>query len=181
MTKASFRRLAEEKLIARALSELSFEGIFAPEPNGADSFAVNFGSAHARYDFKAHRGAWGHLTVLPGSIRRFVKDQPAPLGAAHFFLDCREAHGMGDITLAHFFEEMQNTLFGDEILLEAQGQSSAGTLAEAGDLEIQALLDGHPKILLNKGRLGFTAEDFQRYAPEARPRFRLEWLAVKKE
>ncbi|RZA05049.1 MAG: siderophore biosynthesis protein IucC, partial [Proteobacteria bacterium] len=39
----------------------------------------------------------------------------------------------------------------------------------------------HPKILLNKGRLGFTAEDFQRYAPEARPRFRLEWLAVKKE
>lgn len=180
--KNSRRLKAEEKLIARALSELSFEGVLAPAEETPGSFSVTFAAAGVTYQFRARRGAWGHLSVELGSVRRLAGGKSAPArSAAQFFLDAREAHGMADITLAHFFEEMQNTLFGDEILLARQAGKTAAFLAQSSDLKIQSLLDGHPKILLNKGRLGFTAEDFLAYAPEAAPRFRLHWLAVKKE
>lgn len=167
MTKISLRLKAEEKLIARALSELSFEGVLAPLAQDG-LYRVEFPRAGVSYSFRAKRGAWGHLRVEAGSVLRHAEGASTPArSAAAFFLDAREAHGMSEITLAHFLEEMQNTLFGDEILLARQAGRPAAALAASSDLEMQSLLDGHPKLLLNKGRLGFTAEEEARFQTAA--------------
>jgi aerobactin synthase len=176
---SSFRRQAEIHLIARALSELCFEGILEAKELAPGSFAVQVGPAS--YRFQGARGAWGHLRVRE-EIQRWVDGASASAeSAARFFFDAKEAHGMGDITLAHFFEEMQNTLFSDEALRARQAGLTAAELATWPDLDLQEVLNGHPKILLNKGRLGWAASDFEAYAPEHGARFRLQWLAVKKE
>ena len=39
-------------------------------------------------------------------------------------------------------------------------------------------MTGHPWIVFNKGRLGWSASDALRYAPEARHQVRLPWIAV---
>jgi siderophore synthetase component len=39
-------------------------------------------------------------------------------------------------------------------------------------------LTGHPRLVLNKGRVGFSARDRARYAPEAGADVRLRWFAV---
>ncbi|HAP64979.1 MAG TPA: hypothetical protein DCR93_37675, partial [Cytophagales bacterium] len=39
----------------------------------------------------------------------------------------------------------------------------------------------HPVFVANSGRLGFGAEDFHRYAPEADQPFRLVWVAAHRE
>lgn len=174
MSRLERRARAERKLVARALSELSFEGILEPVALSAGLFRVAFGEA--RYEFRARRGAWGHLDVDAASVMRMGSEQ---LSAAQFFLDAREAHGMGAITLAHFFEEMQNTLFAEEQLLARQESLTADAMAALSDFSLQAVLDGHPKILLNKGRIGWSAADMEAYAPEFGARLRLVWLAVR--
>ena len=39
-------------------------------------------------------------------------------------------------------------------------------------------LTGHPRLVLNKGRVGFAARDRARYAPESGATFPLHWIAV---
>ena len=40
------------------------------------------------------------------------------------------------------------------------------------------MTEGHPCFIANAGRIGFSADDLHRYAPEFGPRMRLNWLAV---
>ena len=42
------------------------------------------------------------------------------------------------------------------------------------------MIEGHPSFVANNGRLGFDAEDYHAYAPEAAAPIRVMWLAVHK-
>ncbi|RZA16295.1 MAG: siderophore biosynthesis protein IucC, partial [Proteobacteria bacterium] len=46
---------------------------------------------------------------------------------------------------------------------------------------LQSLLDGHPKALVNKGRIGWSTSDLEQYSPESGSTFKLHWLAVRKD
>ncbi|MES2527325.1 MAG: IucA/IucC family protein [Bdellovibrionota bacterium] len=155
------------KLIARAISELSFEEVVCPVEN---KLTLKNGAV---YTFSGKNNIWGNVLVEPETLRRNGEEIS---DAGIFFRDSLPETGMSEFVLGQFFEEMSNTLSADMIARNLPGEK---LLSLDGD-EIQSYLDGHPKILLNKGRMGWTAEDSALYSPESGKTFKLLWVAVEK-
>ncbi|WP_405805676.1 IucA/IucC family siderophore biosynthesis protein [Streptomyces sp. NBC_00210] len=123
--------------------------------------------------FRARRGAYGGWRVDPASIehdsRRFT-DPLAFLSRAHHLL------ALDGATLGHLLRELTVTLLSDTGL--DHSALTAAELADLGYAEIEGHQTGHPWLVLNKGRIGFSATDTARWSPEARRPARLPWLAV---
>jgi siderophore synthetase component len=183
--------LAARRLLAKMLGEFAYEGIVAPEPepepgtvSGTDTgprTAPAPGDPVPRpyrlavaddvtYRFTARRGPYGHWRVDPASLTP-DGDPLAFLARAHDGL-LRLA---GDTT-GHLIRELTATLAADVRL--ARGAVSAARLADLGYAELEGHQTGHPWLVANKGRIGFSAADAAAYAPEARAPRRLPWLAV---
>lgn len=91
-------------------------------------------------------------------------------------LDARELLGLDGPTAAEVVRELTATHAADaRILADSRPVTE---LAELGYTELEQHLTGHPVLVLNKGRLGFTAADLDRYAPESRGTVRLRWYAA---
>jgi aerobactin synthase len=170
-----------QALLAKAIGELAYEQVLSPvveESAGlgrwrAYSLRLQNG---ARYEFLGWRTVWDYLRVRPGSVKR---NGQAAESAALFFADSLPETNMGELTLGVFLEELHNTLYSDLALLERnRGLSSRALSLQSGD-EMQGALNGHPKLLNNKGRMGFGAHDLQRFSPECGASFRLFWIAVR--
>lgn len=173
----NFWKKANVDLISKSLAELIYEEVLSADIVN-DHYIVQLLS-EVRYKFKGKNSIWGFFQIEVESLERI----PAldSLSAAQFFLDSQEDLGMSNITLAHFMEEMNNTLYSEMKILEKKSEKKTPELAELSGNEIQAYLSGHPKILLNKGRLGFSSSDLKKYAPENQNEFQVIWLAVKKD
>lgn len=186
--------LAARRLLAKMLGEFAYEGIVAPEPEpepepdpGPDTgrpgprpgpapgdtaprpYRLSVAD-NVTYRFTARRGPYGHWRVDPDSL----SPDGDPLG----FL-ARAHDGLlrlaGDTT-GHLIRELTATLAADVRL--ARGAVSAARLADLGYAELEGHQTGHPWLVANKGRIGFSAADAAAYAPEARVPRRLPWLAV---
>ncbi|MFC5723685.1 IucA/IucC family protein [Streptomyces gamaensis] len=160
------------------LGELSYEGVLAPEPDGTGGESTGRGAAGYRlrltkdvtYRFRARRGAYGHWRVDPRSITPST-DPLRFLALAH-----DTVLGLSGDTTGHLARELLATLSADTRL-----HTTALTVAELAELDYAALeghQTGHPWLIANKGRLGFSAADAARWAPEARTPRRLPWLAA---
>ena len=75
------------------------------------------------------------------------------------------ALGVDPSTTAGLIGEISSTLLSDVHQLE-HGRPAA-ELIDLDPLELEGELRGHPWIVASKGRVGFSAEDLARYAPEA--------------
>lgn len=159
--------------LAKLIDELSFEEVIAPEPEGG-GFRLSLASG-AEYRFTGRIGAWGHVFCDPASITRSDGEVPCPL---RFILDARAEHGMTPATEAMFLRELSNTLRQDMALERRFGSMDAEALLSLTPNELHLALEGHPKALANKGRIGWGADDLAAYAPEEAKPFRLRWLAV---
>lgn len=167
---------ANHQLIAKAIGELHFEEILSPvAENGAWKVELKSG---VTYHFQGRMGSWGHLWVQTEGLKRSsAQGTELELSAGQFFIDTRAETGMSDITLATFIEEMNNTLYCDTQLLQ-QETLTAREMTQLADVKLQQRLPGHPKLLLNKGRMGWSAEDLKRYSPESGESFQLHWILV---
>jgi siderophore synthetase component len=165
---------AARRLLAKTLAEFAYEEILRPEPDGT----APDGTAQYRlpvtddvvYRFRARRGAYGHWRVDPDSI--------TPDGDPLRFL--ARAHDTvldlsGDTT-GHLVRELTATLAADT-RLDATAVSAAD-LADLGHADLEGHQTGHPWLVANKGRLGFSAADTAQWAPESRTPQRLPWLAA---
>lgn len=172
-------------LIAKSISELHFEEILTNLVEHTDhNYSLNL-SCGVSYFFHAHYTIWQTLVIDPLTIKR--KDQlkniiqdASNLLAAQFFLDIQKEMDINDITMAHFLEEMHHTLFSEATILEKIQSLSFNDhihIATSVD-QLQFYLSGHPKILLNKGRMGFGAEALKKYAPENERPMKFFWLLV---
>ncbi|MFA5584576.1 MAG: IucA/IucC family protein [Bacteriovoracaceae bacterium] len=160
-----------QNLIAKAIGELVFEENLTVEETGT---RFSFKTSHnISYTFTGKKSLWGWIKVEPSSILRNGENA---VSASQFFIDTQELTKMSDITLAQFIEEMRSTLFAD---LHLNHEINAEEFISLNFLESQQMLNGHPKILLNKGRLGWSIEDWKNYAPENRPIFPLKLLAIR--
>jgi aerobactin synthase len=177
-----------QTLIAKAVGELAYEQVLRPEV--AASPATEGQLAEFRlvlqrgvtYRFRAWRTTWDSLRVMPSSLERLGEGSLGPATCAgQFFIDCQPETGMTDIVLANFLEEMHSTLHADLVLLGKQRRYRLSELALWNGERLQAWLGGHPKILLNKGRLGMGASDLESFAPESARTFRLHWIALRAE
>lgn len=181
MSTGKYWQIVNRKLMAKSLGELSYEGILKPVQVSETEFRVDLKSGVV-YLFSAWLGIWDHLRVQPQSIRR-IQNQQQDQGeeAAQFFIDAQSDLEMTDVTLGNFLEEMQSTLFSDLKILAKNSLMSVDKLASLDGNEIQTYLDGHPKILLNKGRMGWGVSDLDKYSPESAEACQLHWIAILKE
>lgn len=171
-------RAAGALIVHKMLGELSYERLFEPEPagdEGADGHRCWRLSLpdDVSYEFRARRGAFESWAVAPGSAHRngVPADDPRTL-----VVDARTVLGLSGLRLADVLSELTAT-----VANEAARLRRAPTVAELSTMDYNLAdghLTGHPRLVLNKGRVGFSARDRERYAPEAGEDIRLRWFAV---
>ncbi|MFD2494396.1 IucA/IucC family protein [Amycolatopsis jiangsuensis] len=166
------------------LGELSYEAMLVPQP------AEPAGAGHRRwllelpggisYRFQARRGAFESWTVLPGSAVRVDGGAETPADDPRTLVaDARETLGLTGLRLADVLAELTAT-----VTNEATRLRHAPTAAQLSTMEYNladGYLTGHPRLVLNKGRVGFSARDRARYAPESGVDVRLRWYAVHRD
>ncbi|MFE3247965.1 IucA/IucC family protein [Streptomyces sp. NPDC059209] len=186
---------AGRRLLIKAVEEFAYEellvpvpvpvpdGVPDPVPDGvpvpgagtAGLYRLDLGDVH--WTLRAARGTFGTWRVEPGSLLRHP-DVPdgQEAGPERLLLDARGVLGWDGATTAEVLRELTATRRADaEAIVRAL---PAAELADLDHLELEAYQDGHPCMLLNKGRLGFSASDAAAYAPESAPAVRLLWAAV---
>lgn len=201
MDGATAWRLAGSLVTHKMLGELSYEGLFDPTPIGEETApGVETGGGGETgagdeapgayrgwrlslpggidYEFKARRGAFDSLTVAPGSAtRRAGTAQPAGVTDPRtLVVDARDRLGLTGLRLAEVLAELTAT-----VANEAARLTRAPTARQLSTMDYdlaEGHLTGHPRLVLNKGRVGFSAEDRARYAPESGADIQLRWFAV---
>ncbi|MEV4616421.1 IucA/IucC family siderophore biosynthesis protein [Kitasatospora sp. NPDC049258] len=163
---------ARRGLLAKMLGEFAYEELITPEPDGdGDGYALELPGAG--YRFRARRGAYGGWQVDPASVSCPQDPEVDPL---RFVQRARHLLGLSGDTVGHLIRELTATLIADTHQLGTE--LTAAQLAGLGHVELEGRQTGHPWIVPNKGRIGFSAQDAARWAPEARRPQPLPWLAV---
>jgi aerobactin synthase len=178
-------QIVNRELVAKALSELAYEQILAPAylERGADqTWCILRLASGTTYEYEGRRTIWGQVEVHPHTIRRLCQervDDPqseTPLDAAQFLLDASAELNTTPVTLAGLLGEISQTLFADVRLYSRR--LTAAELAGLSSVQRQAQLSGHPKMLANKGRIGWGCNELEMYAPEFAEPFQVHWLAA---
>ncbi|MCG6497549.1 IucA/IucC family siderophore biosynthesis protein [Kitasatospora sp. A2-31] len=163
---------AGRTLLAKMLGEFAYEELITPEPGTAEgTYLLRLDGVE--YRFLARRGAYGSWQVDEDSVRCSAPDGLDPL---RFLPYARRALGLRGDTTGHLVRELTATLISDAHQLATA--LTAAELADLGHTDLEGRQGGHPWIVPNKGRLGFSALDTARWAPEARTPRPLPWIAV---
>lgn len=87
--------------------------------------------------------------------------------------------GLTGLRLADVLAELTATVTNEAARLATA--PSAAELATMDYDRADGKLTGHPRLVLNKGRVGFAEQDRARYAPESGATFPVRWVAVRSE
>lgn len=169
-----------KKLIIKAIEELQFEELFDIEFSH-NHFYLRI-SDDLYYSFLGRISVWGNLQIEEESFRKYsdgniIKEYTL----ADFFYEVKDMCKMSDETLAQFIEEGNQTIYGDILQKESVNELSLSEIAKFNFKQVDQILSGHPKIIMNKGRLGWGSDELRKYAPEARVSYKLHWCAIKKD
>ncbi|MEU2431830.1 IucA/IucC family siderophore biosynthesis protein [Streptomyces sp. NPDC007861] len=166
-------RRAAARLLAKTIGEFAYEELVEPVPQGpGDRYTLRLDDGET-LTFRARRGAYGSWQVVPDSIEREGEPFADPLD---FLVGARRLLALDGATLGHLIRELNTTLAADCRL-----DHTALPAARLADLDYAALeghQTGHPWLVPNKGRIGLSARDTARWAPEARTPARFPWIAV---
>jgi siderophore synthetase component len=174
-------RQANSLVLHKMLGELSYEGLLRPRPEPGDGGWVVALPGGVDYRFSARRGAFESWVVTPDSAVRRHGDEPAEpaADARRFLVEAREVLGLTGLRLADVLTELTATLTNEAIRLG--DPIKVGELVTMDYDLADGHLTGHPRLVLNKGRLGFSGSDRARYAPESGGAFAVRWIAVHRE
>ncbi|SCZ09673.1 Siderophore synthetase component [Streptomyces sp. 136MFCol5.1] len=177
------------RLLAKMLGEFAYEEVIEPaaRPGGRDTYTLTLDDG-ATLSFRAGRGVYGSWHVAADSMRASDRDAPAGTGEdgstrtvpfrdpLQFLARARHLLRLDGTTLGHLIREITTTLAADARLEHTT--FTAARLAELDYAELEGHQTGHPWLVANKGRLGFSAADASRFTPEARRPVKLPWIAV---
>jgi len=170
---------AGRRLLVKAVEEFAYEELLVPEPDPDSlpgTYRLDLGGA-IHWTFVAGRGTFGTWRVIPDSVRRHpATPEGEEAGPERLLLDAREVLGWDGPTTAEVMRELTATRRAEAGAISRA--RPAAELADMGYLELEAYQDGHPCMLLSKGRLGFSASDAAAYAPESSGAVRLLWAGV---
>ena len=166
-------RQAGALITHKMLGELSYEGLLVPTVDG-DEYVLAL--PEVTYRFRARRGAFETWHVEPDSATRDGEQVHDP---RLLVVDARKLLGLTGLRLADVLSELTATVANEAARLE---HSPTATELVAMDYDhADGHLTGHPRLVLNKGRVGFSARDREVYAPEAGKAFALRWFAVHRD
>lgn len=180
---------AAMRLLAKMISEFAYEEVIEPVPlpGNSGSYALSLDDGGALH-FRAGRGVYGSWRVDPETIREFTHEGAPARGGddgaggtpfhdpLHFLARARRLLGLDGPTLGHLIRELTTTLAADARL--SHTALGASQLADLPYADLEGHQTGHPWLVANKGRLGFSAADAARFTPEARCATTLPWIAV---
>jgi aerobactin synthase len=173
-------RVAGARRVAQALGELCFEGLLTCEQAGEGIYEMRLGAA--MYRFRGRASAWGGVHVEVGSVTRRVGETEASVESPiDLLLDARGELGASEEVLAEWFAEIHGSLLAEAEQVRRLRELDAGRVAELSGVALEQHLDGHPKLIAHRGRIGWGLDDLRAYAPECGARVRMHWLAVAPE
>lgn len=169
-------RRAGRQLLAKAVAELCYEHLLVPAEASPGQYRIDLASG-VSYSFTARRGAFGCWRVEPASMWRAAgRASGSAVDPLQFLLDARADLGASGATAGHLVRELSATLAADARLHERA--CSAAEMADLPYADLERHQTGHPWLIPNKGRMGFSASDAARYAPESGEALVLPWIAV---
>ncbi|WP_103863592.1 IucA/IucC family siderophore biosynthesis protein [Aquimarina sp. I32.4] len=173
-------------LLAKSLAELMREDVAKPQilskkEDGLTEFRLETDKEHIYYTFSAYPRYLNHWHIEKKSIQKHENQQVLTrIDVPNFFIEVQHTFGINSFTLAHYVEELIHTLYADAYI-HHKGRLSAKVLADSDFQTIEHnVMDGHPWVIVNKGRIGFDSEDYARFAPETDQKIRLVWVAAHK-
>jgi siderophore synthetase component len=172
-------------LLAKSIAELMREDLAKPQIISEDEdslthFRLAADKENLFYTFSAYPRFINYWHIVKESIRRNEDGQESStIDVPNFFIEFQETFGINSFTLAHYAEELLHTLYADAFIY-SQKRLSASELADADFQTIEHSLDGHPWVIVNKGRIGFDSQDYQNFTPESGQNTRLGWVAAHK-
>lgn len=171
---------ANQNLVAKAIGELYYEENILPTKEN-EVYSLSLASG-IKYEFTGKETIWTSLVIDVDSVLRIENEEKTKIkSAAQFFIDAQKELLLTDIVLANFLEELNNTIVRDIHLLEKRKDIKSSELLEMSEVQRESFLNGHPKALLNKGRIGWNLEENQLYSPEESKGFQLHWIAIKRD
>lgn len=174
---------AARRLLAKMLGEFAYEEIVSPVPApsaAGDAWTLTLDDGSS-LGFRARRRAYGSWQVTPDTITLTPPapsaEPPIAFGDPYAFLvRARGLLSLDGPTLGHLIHELSSTLAADARL--DHHALTADVLADLDYAALEGHQTGHPWLVANKGRVGWSAADAAAWAPEARTRQRLPWLAA---
>jgi siderophore synthetase component len=174
-------RRINRNYVARAVTELLHERMITAEEIAISGdehrLTIAGDDPSVRWTCVGRRRALDHWHIEPDSVTRAVNGVAGAADAAQFFLDLQRTIGTDPFTLTHFIEETAQTLYADACIA-SRGRPAAASLVDADYQAVERAMEGHPWVLVNKGRIGFDAADQHRFAPEMGAPQQLVWLAA---
>lgn len=199
--------LAARRLLAKMLAEFAYEEVITPVPTPAaagDAWTLTLDDGSS-LGFRARRRSYGSWHVTPDTITLTPPPEPSsptsptasPTASGNpaapaiapasgtptafgdpyaFLIRARTLLGLDGPTLGHLVRELSATLAADTRIDHTA--LTADVLADLDYAALEGHQTGHPWLVLNKGRIGLSASDTAAWAPEARTRQRLPWLAA---
>ncbi|MFF3425097.1 IucA/IucC family protein [Streptomyces sp. NPDC002602] len=180
---ASTWDFAARTLLAKMLGEFAYEEIVSPVPTpsaAGDAWTLTLDDG-GRLGFRARRRSYGSWQVAPDTITLTPPPSSSESSTAfgdpyEFLVRARTLLRLDGETLGHLVRELSATLAADARL--DHHALTADVLADLDYAALEGHQTGHPWLVLNKGRIGLSASDTAAWAPEARTRQRLPWLAA---
>lgn len=172
-------------LLAKSIAELMREDVAKPQIISTDKnklthFILETDKENIYYTFSAYPRFLNYWHIVKESICKIENEQKLDhVDVPNFFIELQETFGINSFTLAHFIEELLHTLYADAFI-HAKRRLTAAKMAAADFQTIEHSLDGHPWVIVNKGRIGFSSQDYQNLTPESRQKTQLLWIAAHK-
>ncbi|SDW27944.1 Siderophore synthetase component [Marininema mesophilum] len=173
------------QLLTKMLEEFMYEEIIFPkliEAKGDSNLYSLELKNGIRYTYKAkERGIFDSYRVFSDTIQREEKGTLSPAtNPIRFLLDMQGTVPMSSETTAHLIREYHNTLIADAHILEKKRTTTIDAV-DRDYAELEGEMDGHPWITYNKGRIGFSYDDYLKYAPENQQAIQISWIAIHQE
>lgn len=176
---------ANRLLVRKAIAEFAHERLMTPrclqqpaQPGAIGEYRLDAPQGDIHYTFRARRLALEHWAIDADSLQKWVNGAEAPLDAIRFIIEFNAQLNIAQEMLPTYLEEITSTLYSSAFKLH-RGGPTAQALVDADFQTIEgAMTEGHPAFVANNGRIGFDAEDYQRYAPEAAAPVHFVWLAA---
>ncbi len=167
--------------IRKCLAELSHERILQPEQVSQDGewsvFILSPNDGQTEYSFKAKRLELEHWLIDSKSIKKQTDGKDVNLDSVSFIIEFAASLQIPQNLLPTYLEEITSTLY-SAAYKESKSWLSSEELLEADFQQVEAAMsEGHPAFIANNGRIGFDAQDFAHFAPEAGKPISLIWLA----
>lgn len=164
-------------LLSKTIALLAFEDLIRLDrQNGYHNrYQFNLGS-EVTWSFEGRLGRMGTWTVDPNSITRDSDATAEDLLFEQIITDLAPTLDWDGATTAEMVVEAIATHRAEH---HVRGRAmKAKEWAQLDFTELEAQQNGHPSMFLNKGRIGFTNDDWVAYAPESANEFPIVWLAA---